>query len=119
MIRTVLNTALLGTLISLNAPAAGAADAKVYTCDVSPISPQKGQYALKYRLTIASNGAATLEGVRNSDVRVRQTANKMRANWRWRAFRFSSVTDTASGATKVNSRADGYTGTLRWEGTCR
>lgn len=100
-------------------PSAVVAAPQVFTCDVVPVSPQKGQYALNYRLTVEEDGSARIEGLRSKDVRVRQNNGKTRTDWNWSPFRFSSVTTDATGATKVNAKAHGYVGSLRWQGTCK
>lgn len=112
-----MRTQLFGAIVAtcLAGPVAAATE---YVCAVKPVSPQDGQFALNYKLTVQENGSASIEGVRTNSVRVRETARKVRVNWTYDIYRFSSAIDKASGRTTVNGKADGFIGSLRWNGTC-
>lgn len=110
---------VLSFVILFLAPAVLHAETQVYTCDLVPVSQHKSEWGMDFRLTVAADGAAKLEGIKSDWVQVRDRGGKVRANWGYRDYKVSSTIDKATKAARVNMKREGFIGTLRWKGTCR
>lgn len=106
--------------IAMAASAPAHAAESVYSCSLEAVNPQQASNsAFNFNLYINDNGSARIEGIKNRDVRARQNNRKVRANWKTGILRMAATIDRASGQTNANAKADGYTGSLRWQGTCK
>ncbi|MGR3677786.1 MAG: hypothetical protein ACU0AZ_07365 [Paracoccaceae bacterium] len=85
-----MNIKVSAAALVVTASMAGAQQSQVYTCELAPPSQHKSEFPMKFRLTIAPDGAAKLEGVKNDGLRVSDRPNKVNMNWTYRDYRFSS-----------------------------